>query len=94
MTKFKMFLLLLVCQLGVFITFFIALYSIFSNQEKGKNILLAYDRLFNASANDSTVETMSKRAALAKQAGKLWGKAMCKFLNLFQKDHCSIALKD
>lgn len=94
MNKFKMFLLLLLCQLGVFITFFVALYSIFSNPDKGKNILLGYDRLFNSSANDSTVETMSKRASLARQAGKLWGKGLCMFLNLFQKDHCNIALKD
>jgi hypothetical protein len=88
MIKFKLFLLWIVCQVEVTIVGLITLWSIFRNQPKAMNIFLGYDRLGNAAANDPTVETISKRAALARNAGKTWGKLMCRFLNLFQQDHC------
>ena len=80
------------CQIASLLVAVRFLVAIFFNQSEAWNIALGYDRLGNAAANDYEVETISHRAALARNNKKLWGCVLCKFLNVFQKDHCDKAL--
>jgi hypothetical protein len=50
-------------------------------------ILVAFDIFSNVLTDGDPDETISARSARAAEAGKPWGIAMSKFLNLFQKDH-------
>ena len=52
------------------------------------NILVGMDQLANAILGGDPMETISFRAALAQEDGAKWGCLMCKFLNLFQNNHC------
>ena len=52
------------------------------------NVLVGIDQLANAILGGDPMETISFRAALAREDGAQWGCVMCKFLNLFQRDHC------
>lgn len=56
------------------------------------NLLIAIDEFANALTFGSPDETISSRAGKAMQKGKTWGCVLCKFLNLFQKDHCQLAI--
>ena len=58
------------------------------------NILIIIDEAFNALIFlGDPEETISSRAAKAKNAGKAWGCVLCKFLDLFQKGHCDQSLE-
>ena len=52
------------------------------------NLLILLDETGNALTGGDPGETISSRAGKAMQEGKTWGCILCKFLNLFQKDHC------
>ena len=56
------------------------------------NLLIILDEFLNTLTLGSPEETISSRSAKARNAGKKWGCIMCKFLNLFQKNHCDKAL--
>lgn len=56
-------------------------------------VLVATDRLINASFGGSASDTISARAAAAKLAGKKWGKHLCCFLDWLDHNHCDDALK-
>lgn len=92
--RLKLILLWFLCQVVALAVALRCTWAIWTYPGEAWNILLAYDRLGNAAANDQTVETMSKRAALARNAGKRWGCVMCKFLDWFQADHCDKALEN
>lgn len=49
--------------------------------------LVGLDQFVNVLTGGEPDETISSRAARASVKGKIWGKAMSGFLNLFQKDH-------
>lgn len=50
-------------------------------------ILIGFDMFINVIANGHPDETISSRAARASTEGKLWGKIMSRFLDIFQTDH-------
>lgn len=52
------------------------------------NIILAFDRLFNATLGDGTTETLSSRAGRLENENVTWACYLCKFLDYLQKDHC------
>jgi hypothetical protein len=52
------------------------------------NWLLLLDRALNVAAGGASDETMSSRAGKGMKEGKRWACVLCKFLNIFQKDHC------
>lgn len=54
-------------------------------------VLIGFDMFVNVIFNGHPDETISSRSARAALQGKLWGKLMSKFLNLFQKNHGAIA---
>ena len=55
-------------------------------------VLVALDQFANTVTGGEDDDTISSRSARAEKAGLLWGRAMCKFLSLFNKDHCTKAL--
>jgi hypothetical protein len=64
------------------------------NTDKAWNIALMIDQTANVGANGQVDTTISARAARARNAGKGWGCVLCRVLNVFQKNHCDIALGD
>ena len=52
------------------------------------NLLIALDQSVNAIFGGYPDETISIHAARDRNNGARWGCVMCKFLDLFQKDHC------
>ena len=56
------------------------------------NILIALDRFGNAIAGGDPEETISSRAGKARNADKLWGKALCPILDWVDPDHCTTSI--
>lgn len=52
------------------------------------NILVGIDQLGNALTGGDPDETISSRSAKGELKGKWWGRAMCRFLNVFDPGHC------
>lgn len=57
-----------------------------------RRVLVAVDQLGNAVLGGLPTQTMSYRAALARRNGSEFACLFCRFLDLFQRDHCSISL--
>lgn len=51
-------------------------------------VLVALDQLANAIMGGYPDETISSRAAKAHRRGAKWACVLCKFLHLFDKNHC------
>ena len=60
--------------------------------KRGWRIALAVDDLGNVAGNGHLGQTISSRAAHAAQAGKTWGKIVCKGLDTLDPGHCTHAL--
>lgn len=58
------------------------------------NFLSAVDRVANALTGGSPDETISSRAGKAQAAGKTWACVLCKFLDLFDKNHCKKSINN
>jgi len=58
-----------------------------------KNVALARDQLINAVTGGDPDESISSRAGKALLKDKLWAKFLCKFLNIFERDHCLKAIE-
>ncbi|KAE8754029.1 hypothetical protein FSO04_41920 [Paraburkholderia madseniana] len=52
------------------------------------NWVMLSDRALNVAFGGSSDETMSSRAGKGLKEGKRWCCVLCRFLDLFQKDHC------
>ncbi|HXN98587.1 MAG TPA: hypothetical protein VN881_05900 [Candidatus Acidoferrales bacterium] len=50
-------------------------------------MLVGLDQFLNVVTDGDPDETISARSARAAEKGRPWGLAMCKFLNVFQKNH-------
>ena len=57
------------------------------------NILISLDQFGNAVTGGDPDETISSRAGKAMRDGKVWGCVLCKFLNLFENDHCAKSIE-
>ena len=57
-----------------------------------RRMLLATDEFLNALTGGDVGDTISERSARLRDKGVLIGCIMCKFLDLFQKNHCDIVL--
>lgn len=56
------------------------------------NFLILLDEFGNTLTGGDPGETISSRAGKAMKAGKRWGCVLCRFLDLFQKDHCQLSV--
>lgn len=52
------------------------------------NILISLDQFANTVLGGFPDETISSRAGKAMREGKAWGCVLCRFLNLFENEHC------
>lgn len=52
-------------------------------------IVKAKDQVFNAALNGSEDETLSSRAARARDRGERWGCVLCKLLDSLDDRHCA-----
>ena len=59
-----------------------------------KKILIALDEVVNALTNGNPHETVSARAARARNAEKKWGCILCKILDWIDKSHCDNAIDE
>jgi predicted deacylase len=59
--------------------------------KKWIRIAVAKDQALNASFNGSEDETVSSRAARARDRGERWGCVLCKWLGRIDPDHCDRA---
>lgn len=57
-----------------------------------KRVLIGFDQFVNTLLGGHPDETISARAGRAATEGKLWGKIMAGFLNLFQTNHSAKAV--
>jgi len=58
------------------------------------NVLIGIDQTVNAAMAGDPDETISSRAGKAAREGKRWGCVLCRFLDLFEKNHCEISIED
>lgn len=58
------------------------------------NILVAIDQFWNTVLGGDPDETISSRAGKAAREGKRWGCILCRFLNVFEKDHCKLSIEE
>jgi hypothetical protein len=58
------------------------------------NWLRLLDEAGNVLTGGDANETISSRAGKAQRKGKLWGCVLCRFLDLFQKDHCELSIHE
>ncbi len=52
------------------------------------NLALLLDEIGNTLTGGDPGETISSRAGKGQAEGKRWACTLCRFLDLFQKDHC------
>lgn len=57
------------------------------------NILISFDQVLNAIFGGYPDETISLRAARARNQGETWGCLLCKFLDWIDEDHCDDSLR-
>lgn len=76
--------------------FTIARYTVatITNPRKALNIAYMVDQTSNVDTNGLIDETISARAAKARNGGKRWGCILCKVLDFVQSNHCTNALKN
>lgn len=79
---------------GLAVTAFRYLACIIGNPAKAWRIALMLDETCNVDANGRVDETISHRAALAKQNGRRWGCILCRILDAIQRGHCGRAMGD
>lgn len=57
------------------------------------NILISLDQFFNTVWFGDPDETISSRAGKAAKQNKRWACILCKFLDLFDRDHCNKSIE-
>lgn len=65
------------------------LWCVCANPDKAMGIARAFDRVLNVAANGSEAETVSSRAAIARDAKRRWGCVLCKWLDQLDPNHCT-----
>ena len=94
--RVRLFLLLLLplLVLGLAVTLLRYLAAIVGSPAKAWRVALMIDETCNVDANGRVNETISARAAKARNAGRRWGCVLCRALDRIQAHHCDTALQD
>lgn len=92
--RLKFLLLWLVALLAIVIT---SVWSLLAGlydpkSRAGRKALIAFDQATNAVTGGSEDETISSRAYVNCLSKTKWACALCKFLDIFDKDHCKKSL--
>lgn len=67
------------------------LWAIATAPDRALRIAIGFDQLGNVAANGNEDETISSRAAFARDAGKRWGCVLCRLLDAIDPNHCNKA---
>lgn len=89
MPRLFLFLLLIVFVLTVPLAVARYLWAIITAPARALRMALAYDRFLNTSANGSDRESISSRAAFARDERKRWACVLCRWLDSIDHDHCN-----
>ena len=79
----------LLCPLAHIVSSVWMLFGIFGRSNRAWRIAVAYDRVGNAATGGADTETISSRAARARDNNRKWGCVLCKLLDYFEEDHCN-----
>lgn len=74
---------------GLVLTAVRYLTCVISSPGKAWHIALMIDQTCNVDANGRVDQTISDRAALARNSGRRWGCVLCRILDAIQANHCS-----
>jgi hypothetical protein len=91
MNRLQMLLVYPVCVAGALVTVFWMPIAILIGSPRSYRIILASDRLANATFGGSDRETISSRAYRGSQEGKRIWCLLCKLLHKVQADHCKLS---
>lgn len=64
-------------------------WCIVCNPRRAWRIATGFDQLANVAANGSEDETISSRAARARDKGSRWGCILCRLLDAIDHNHCN-----
>ena len=64
-------------------------WAIITNPTRAWRIAVGFDQLGNVAANGHEDETISSRAARARDNNRRWGCVLCKLLDTIDPDHCN-----
>ena len=88
MTRLRLIALLPVIALAPLLALVRYCWCITTNPAKARRIAIGYDQLANVAFNGHEDETISSRAARAKDNGRKWGCVLCRWLDMLDKNHC------
>jgi len=89
--RLGLFLLLPVLVLAPLLALVRYLWAMATNPGRAWGIARAFDRVFNVAANGDERETVSSRAARARDEGRRWGCVLCRLLDRLDTGHCDQA---
>lgn len=58
-----------------------------------RRVLISFDQFLNVITGGEVAETISYRAARLRSKNVIIGCVLCRFLDLFEKDHCGKSLR-
>ena len=67
------------------------LWAVLAAPERALRIAVGFDQLGNVALNGSEDETISSRAARARDSGKRWACVLCRALDWLDNNHCNKA---
>jgi len=85
--------LLLIASTAAIFAFCFCMIYIFTGSIRAWRILIGFDQLMNAATGGNEDETISSRAAKARQRGRQWGCVLCRLLDSIDKDHCNKSIE-
>lgn len=89
MSRFVLLMLIPVMLLAVPVALLHYLWAIFKAPTTALRIAIGFDQLGNVALNGHPDETISSRAARARDENKRWACVLCRVLDWIEKDHCN-----
>lgn len=86
-------LLLLLCALAAGVGLSWMLIAVICSSARAWRLAVSFDQLANVAFGGHEDETISSRAGKAARQGKRWGCVLCKFLDLFERNHCELSIE-
>lgn len=68
-------------------------WAVFYSPQRAWRIAVGFDQLANVAANGDEDETISSRAAKARNAGRQWGCVLCRILDALDPEHCNKSIE-
>lgn len=89
--RLRLLLLWPACVAASTLSLLLMLVHIVTNPMRAWVQAVSQDQNVNAAFGGNPDETISSRANRARLAGRSWGCILCRFLDLFEKNHCQLS---